>query len=121
MQLSMELNDSKLSFLDIFITKPGKKKLMNIYSKSVDSKRYVYDLLNQLKPCLKILFCIARRICMVVENSQEKLRSEKLKNKGNFLPFISTYNPNNPNVFTKVRGIYGNFQTLKTFGRLNTN
>ena len=51
----MELNDSKLSFLDIFIRKPGEKNLMNIYSKPVDSKHYVYYLLNQLKPCLKIM------------------------------------------------------------------
>ena len=51
----MELNDSMLSFLDIFITKPGEKNLMNIYSKPVDSKHYVYYLSNQLKPCLKIM------------------------------------------------------------------
>ena len=51
----MELNDSMLSFLDIFITKPGEKNLMNIYSKPVDSKHYVYYLSNQLKPYLKIM------------------------------------------------------------------
>ena len=42
---------------------------------------------------------------------QEQLRSEKLKKKDDILPFISTYNPNNPNVFPKVKTIYGNLQT----------
>ena len=49
---------------------------------------------------------------------QEQLRSEKLKKKDNILPFISTYNPNNPNVFPKTREIYGNLQTSKTLGKL---
>ena len=46
---------------------------------------------------------------MIVEKGIEKaltipqvqLKSEKLKKKDNILPFISTYNPNNPNVFPK--------------------
>ena len=37
---------------------------------------------------------------------QEQLRSEKLKKKDDILPFISTYKPNNPNMFPKVREIY---------------
>ena len=148
----MELNDSKLPFLDIVITKSGKKIWTNIYSKPTDSKRYVYYLSNHPKPCLKnILFCLARRICMIVENvrymklkelkailktqkypkmvvekgiekalaiPQEQLRSEKLKKKGSILPFISTYNPNNPNMFPKVREIYRNLQTSKTLGKI---
>ena len=32
---------------------------------------------------------------------QEQLRSKKLKKKDDILPFISTYNPNNPNAFPK--------------------
>ena len=46
---------------------------------------------------------------MIVEKGIEKaltipqvqLKSEKLKKKDNILPFISTYNSNNPNVFPK--------------------
>ena len=46
---------------------------------------------------------------MIVEKGIEKaltipqvqLKSEKLKKKDNILPSISTYNPNNPNVFPK--------------------
>ena len=49
---------------------------------------------------------------------QEQLRSEELKKKDNILPFISTYNPNNPNVFPKVREIYRNLQTSKTLGKI---
>ena len=49
---------------------------------------------------------------------QERLRSEKLKNKDNILSFISTYNPNNSNVFSKVRKIHGNLQTSKTLGKI---
>ena len=31
----------------------------------------------------------------------------------NILPFISTYDPNNPNVFPKVREIYGNLENSR--------
>ena len=37
---------------------------------------------------------------------QEQLRSEKLKNNDDVLPFISTYKANNSNVILKVREIY---------------
>ena len=48
----------------------------------------------------------------------KQLRSEKVKKKDDILPFISTYNPNNSNVFPKVREIYRNLQTLKTLGKI---
>ena len=41
-----------------------------------------------------------------------------LEVKDDILPFISTYNPNNPNVFPKVREIYRNLQTSKTLGKI---
>ena len=47
----------------------------------------------------------------------EQLRSEKLKN-NSILSFISTCNPNNPNVFPKVREMYGNIQTSETLGKI---
>ena len=49
---------------------------------------------------------------------QEQLRSEKLKSNDNILPFICIYNPNNSNVFLKVREIYGNLQTSKTLANI---
>ena len=139
-QFSMELNDNKLPFLDILITKSGKKNLGE-HSKPTDSKHYVSYLSNHPNPCLKnIPFCLARRICMIVKNKnvrymklkelrtilktqkypkmviekeikkalaipQEQLRSEKLKKKDDILPFISTHNPNNSNVFPKGKYI----------------
>ena len=44
---------------------------------------------------------------------QDQLRSEKVKNNDDILPFISTHNSNNSNVFPRVREIYGNFQASK--------
>ena len=128
---------------------------MNIYSKPTDSKRYVSYRSNHLKPNLKnIPLCLARRICIIVENKnvrymklkelrtilktqkypkmvvekgiekaltipQEQLRSEKLKRKDKILPFISTYNPNNPNMFPKVRERCRNLQTSKILGKIS--
>ena len=51
---------------------------------------------------------------------QEQLRSEKLKKKDDILQFISIYNPNNPNVFPKVREIYTNLQTSENLGKIFT-
>ena len=70
-QFSMELNDKELPFLDILVTKSDKKIWMKIYSKPTDSKPYVSFLSNHPKPCLKnIPFCLARRICMIVEKKK---------------------------------------------------
>ena len=83
-QFSMELNDNKLPFLEILITKSGKKMCMNIYSKPTDSKGHVSYLSNHAKPCLKnILFCLARRIYIIVEN--KNVRYMKLNELRTFL------------------------------------
>ena len=51
---------------------------MNVNSKPTDSKRYVSYLSNHPKSCLKnILFCLARGICMIVQN--KNVRYMKLK------------------------------------------
>ena len=69
-QFSMELNDKKLLFLDILITKSGKRP--------ADSKRYVSYLSNHIELCIKnIPFCLARRIFMIVDN--KNIRYMKLK------------------------------------------
>ena len=144
-QFLMELNDNKLPLLDILITKSGKKIWMNIYSNPTNSKRYVFYFSNHPESCLKnIPFCLARRIRMVVENKivrymklmelrtilktqiYPKMFVEKgigkalaiLQEQDDILPFISTYDPNNPNVFPKVREIYGNLETSKTLGKI---
>ena len=106
------------------INKEGKKVFMDIYSKSTDSKRYVSFTSNHPKHCLKnIPFSLARRICMIAEKDslkeiklkeletilldqqypekalkipQNELRNVKEQEKKKILPFISTFNPNNP-------------------------
>ena len=51
---------------------------MNVYSKPTDSKRYVSYRSNHPKPSLKnTSFCLARPICMIVEN--KNVRCMKLK------------------------------------------
>ena len=61
----MEKSDIQLSFLDIIINKEV-KKIMHIYSKPTDSKRYVSFKSNYPKYCLKnIPLSLARRICKI--------------------------------------------------------
>ena len=66
------------------------------YSKMVVDK--------EIEKCLKI--------------PQEQLRSPKLKNKDDVLPFISTCSHIHPNVFSKVSEIYENLQTSKTLSKI---
>ena len=83
-QFTMELSNEKLPFLDIYINKDGEKLWMDIYYKPTDSKRYVP--FNSCHPnhCLKnIPFCLARRICMIVENIEQ--RDKKLDEMGSIL------------------------------------
>ena len=49
---------------------------------------------------------------------QDQLRSEKVKNNDDILPFISTRNSNNSNVFLRLREIYRNFQASKILGKI---
>ena len=72
-QFTMEKSDTRLPFLDVMITKEGKKVFMDIYSKPTDSKRYVSFKSNHPKHCLKnIPFSLARRICMIAEKDSLK-------------------------------------------------
>ena len=48
---------------------------------------------------------------------QDQLRSEKVNNNDDILPFISTRNSNNWNVFPR-REIYRNFQASKILGKI---
>ena len=50
---------------------------MDIYNKSVDSKRYVPFTSNQPRSCLRnIPFCLTRRICIITE---EENRAKNIK------------------------------------------
>jgi len=146
----MEISENCLPFLDILINKEGSKIWMNLYSKPTDSKRYVPYNSNHPKHCIKnIPFCLARRICAIVEKSNVKsanllelkqllvsqkypkkivqkgiekalniplkeLRSKKDKTNNNILPFISTYNPNNYNLFPTIKRTFDSLKTMPT-------
>ena len=48
---------------------------MDIYNKPTDSKKYVPFTSNHLRSCLRnIPFCLARRICTIVEEEDMKLK-----------------------------------------------
>ena len=64
---------------------------------------------------------VEKRIEKALAIPQEQLRSEKLKQKDDILPFISTCNPNNSNVFPKIREIYGNLKTSETLDKISQN
>ena len=121
------------------INKEGKKVFMDIYSKSTDSKRYVSFTSNHPKHCLKnIPFSLARRICMIAEKDslkeiklkeletilldqqypekalkipQNELRNVKEQEKKKILPFISTFNPNNPKALPIIKQTLENLKT----------
>ena len=90
----------------------------------VENKNVRYMKLKELRTILKTQkypkMVVEKGIEKALAIPQEQLRSEKLKKEDTILPFISTYIPNNPNVFPKVRKICGNLQTSKTLGKIFT-
>ena len=78
----MERSTTNLPVLDIMINKTGTKIWMDIYNKPTDSNRYVPFMSNHPRSCLiNIPFCLARRICAIVEEEETKLkRLSELKN-----------------------------------------
>ena len=61
---------------------------------------------------------VEREIRKLSQIPRTNLEVKKLKNNDDILPFISTYNLNNPDVFPKVREIYGNLKTSKTLEKI---
>ena len=138
-KFTMESSEQQLPFLDIMLNINERKVWMDLYSKPTDSKRYVpFDSCHPKPFLTNIPYCLARRICMIVECFQEKenklkelklilekqgypkriinngiqkaerqpqenLRKEKNKTDENLLTFITTYNPNNPNLFPIIK------------------
>ena len=80
-QITMEESDKTLPFLDINVNKNDKMLWMNIYSKPTDAKRFSSFSSCHPNHCLKnILYCLARRMCMIVENkSQRDFKFNELK------------------------------------------
>ena len=75
----------------------------------VENKNVRYMKLKELRTILKSQkypkMFVTERIEKALAISQEQLTSEKLKSRVSILPFISTYNPNNSNMFPKIRKI----------------
>ena len=78
------------------INKTGTEIWMDIYNKPTDSKRYVPFTSNHPRSCLwNIPFCLARRICIIDEEENTKLKwlSElKISLKQQKYPVALTYN-----------------------------
>ena len=87
-----------------------------------ENKNVRYLRLKELRAILKTQkyqkMVVEKGIEKALAVPQEQRRSEKLKKKDNILPFIFTYNPNNPKMFPKVREIYGSVQSLKTLDKI---
>ena len=82
-QFILEKSQTRLSFLDLMISKTGAKIWVDIYSRPTDSRQIVPFTLKHLRNCLaKILLSLAQRICTISEdeNSREK-RFKELKKK----------------------------------------
>ena len=74
----MKNSQTRLPLLNIMIKKSRRKIWVNIYDKPTDSKRYVPFALNHLQHCLtNILSSLARRICTIVKNENEKKNALK--------------------------------------------
>ena len=139
-QFTMEHSEEMVPFLDVLIRKEGNKIWMDLYTKPTNTRRYLPYKSAHPKHCkVNIPFCLARRICIIMENEQAKLKHlEELKeimcrqkypleiiNKGitkaisipqtelrqpkdtenseKVLPFVTTYNQNNPSVFSTIK------------------
>ena len=149
-KFTMEVSKTNIPFLDILVNKNEKTLWMDIYSKPTDAKRYVPFSSCHPKHCLtNIPFCLARRICMIVENNEQKtlklnelkslltkqnypkkliesgiqraenipqnsLRKPKEKNNSKIIPFITTNNPNNPNIFPIIKTTVEQLEASKT-------
>ena len=71
----METIDKELPFLDILIKRKNDKIWMDIYFKTTDTRRCLPFSSSHPNLCKKnILFTLARRICTIAENQQQKLR-----------------------------------------------
>ena len=82
LQFTMQKSKEMVPLLDILIRKDGTKIWTDSYTKPTDTRRYLPFSSSHPKHCkVNIPFCLARRICMIVENENAKKRI-----KGNLAP-----------------------------------
>ena len=139
-QFTMEHSKEMVPFLDVLVPKEDDRIWVDLYTKPTDTKRYLPYGSAHPKHCkINIPFCLARRICTIVESEQAKemhlrelkdmmheqkyplevinkgiakarsvpqtkLRhAEDQEESGKILPFVTTYNQNNPSVFSTIK------------------
>ena len=73
LQFTMQKSKEIVPFLDILIRKDGTKIWTDLYTKPTDTRRYLPFSSSHPKHCkVNIPFCLARRICTIVENENAK-------------------------------------------------
>ena len=129
LQLTMDRSTTNLLF---FRYKTGTKIWMDIYNKPTDSKRYVPFTSNHPRSCLRNFpFSLARATVTRAKNIIKKAKypialrensikralqiplnkigKPKEKRREEIIPFVSTHNPNNPNICSIIRQTFENF------------
>ena len=77
LQFTMERSPTNLLFLDTMINKTGTNIWMDKCNKATDSKRYLHFTSNHPRSGLRnIPFCLARRICTILEEKNTKLKRQ---------------------------------------------
>ena len=77
-EFTMEYNKDAIPFLDILIKRNNDKIWMGIYYKPTDTHRCIPFSSNHPKHCKNnIPFTMARRICIIVENTEAKMKHFK--------------------------------------------
>lgn len=78
-QFPMQISENSLIFMDIKIHRYGEKIWIGMYSKLIQSDTFFF-IPTIIKLLQKIVFCIARRYCTIVESSNiKKWRLEEFK------------------------------------------
>ena len=75
-QFSKEYSKDQIPFVDILIRRNKNGIWMDLYYKPTDTQRFLPFIFSHPKHCKRnIPFCLARRICTIAENNDEKLKN----------------------------------------------
>ena len=82
------------------------RRICTIVENQQQKLKHIHELKSNLKKYEYPETLIENRIQKAIEIQQETLRTPIEKNNKNVLPFITTHNPNNPNIFHAIKSIY---------------
>ena len=75
-QFSKEYSKDQIPFVDILIRRNKNGIWMDLYHKPTDTQRFLPFIFSHPNYCKRnIPFCLARRICTIAENNDEKLKN----------------------------------------------